>query len=116
MEVNELIEQIKTASKQVYKELGSGYDESIYEEAMAIEHLDTYVKGDKLYRKFAINRVKQLRSSIIQNEISEIGKIKPVVREIDLNADNKRFWLGQLTKIDKSKNNSVSLSANHFQI
>ena len=37
MEVNELIEQIKTASKQVYKELGSGYDESIYEEAMAIE-------------------------------------------------------------------------------
>ncbi len=59
---------------------------------------------------------KQLRSSIIQNEISEIGKIKPVVREVDLNADNKRFWLGQLTKIDNSTNHSMPLSANHFQI
>ena len=81
-----------------------------------IEHLDTYVKGEKLYRKFTINRVKQLRSSIIQNEISEIGKIKPIVREVDLNADNKRFWLGQLTTIDNSKNYSMPLSANHFLI
>ena len=81
-----------------------------------IEHLDTYVKGDKLYRKFTINRVKQLRSSILQNEISEIGKIKPFVREVDLNADNKRFWLGQLTKIDNSKNLSMPLSANHFPL
>ena len=81
-----------------------------------IEHLDTYVKGDKLYRKFTINRVKQLRRSIIQNEISEIGKIKPIVREVDLNADNKRFWLGQLSKIDNSTNHSMPLSANHFQI
>ncbi len=45
-----------------------------------------------------------------------IGKIKPEVRQVDLNADNKRFWLGQLNKIDKSKNNSVPFSANHFQI
>ena len=81
-----------------------------------IEHLDTYVKGEKLYRKFTINRVKQLRSSIIQNEISEIGKIKPIVREVDLNADNKRFWLGQLSKIDNSANHSMPLSANHFLI
>ena len=81
-----------------------------------IEQLETYVKGDRLYRKFTINRVKQLRSSIIQNEISEIGKIKPIVREVDLNADNKRFWLGSLSKIDNYTNNSVPLSANHFQI
>ena len=81
-----------------------------------IEQLETYVKGDKLYRKFTINRVKQLRRSIIQNEISEIGKIKSIVREVDLNADNKRFWLGQITKIDSSTNYSVPLSANHFKI
>jgi len=81
-----------------------------------IEQLETYVKGDKLYRKFTINRVKQLRSSIIQNEISEIGKFKPHVREVDLNADNKRFWLGQISKIDNTKNCSAPLSANHFQI
>ncbi len=81
-----------------------------------IEDLDTYVKGDKLYRKFTINRVKQLRSSIIQNEISEIGKIKPHVREVDLNADNKRFWLGQLSEINHEYNDSVPISLNHFQI
>ena len=49
-------------------------------------------------------------------EISEIGKIKPHVREVDLNADNKRFWLGQLSKIDNTKNCSMPLSCNHFQI
>jgi len=81
-----------------------------------IEHLETYEKDGRLYRKFIVNRVKQLRSSIIQNEISEIGKIKPHVREVDLNADNKRFWLGQLSKIDKTKNCSMPLSCNHFSI
>ena len=74
------------------------------------------MKGDKLYRKFTINRVKQLRSSIIQNEISEIGKIKPVVREVDLNADNKRFRLGNLTEINHEYNESVPISLNYFQI
>ncbi len=74
-----------------------------------IEHLDTYEKDGRLYRKFIVNRVKQLRSSILQNEISEIGKIKPHVREVDLNADNKRFWLGRLSKIDNSTNHSMPL-------
>ena len=37
MEINELKKQVKDASKQVYKALGAGYDESIYEEAVAIE-------------------------------------------------------------------------------
>jgi len=50
------------------------------------------------------------------NLISEIGKIKPITREVDLNADNKRFWLGQLTKIDNYTNHSVPLSANQFQL
>ncbi len=81
-----------------------------------IEHLETYEKDGKLYRKFIVNRVKQLRSSILQNEISEIGKIKPHVREVDLNADNKRFWLGRLSKIDNTKNCSVPLSANQFKL
>lgn len=37
MEVSELIIQIKEASIEVYHELGAGYDESIYEEAVGIE-------------------------------------------------------------------------------
>lgn len=37
MENSKLISQIKDAANVIYKELGAGYDESIYEESMAIE-------------------------------------------------------------------------------
>ena len=37
MDMNELKNQVKDASKLVYHELGAGYNEVIYEEAMAIE-------------------------------------------------------------------------------
>jgi len=76
--------------------------------------MSSVMKDGMLYRKFIVNRVKQLRSSIIQNEISEIGKIKPHVREVDLNADNKRFWLGQLSKIDNTRNSSMPLTPQQF--
>ena len=36
-EINQLIEYVKIAADAIYKELGAGYNESIYEEAMAIE-------------------------------------------------------------------------------
>ena len=36
-EINQLVEFVKIASKDVYKELGAGYNEGIYEEAMSIE-------------------------------------------------------------------------------
>jgi len=81
-----------------------------------IEHLDTFERGGKLYYKFEVNRVSQLRSSILQNQISEVGKFKVQVREVDLNADSKRFWLGSLSKVDNSSNYSMPLSCNHFEI
>jgi len=81
-----------------------------------IEHLDTFEKGGKLYYKFQVYRVSQLRSSILQNQISEVGKFSVQVREVDLNADNKRFWLGSLSKVDSNSNCSMPLSCNHFQI
>ena len=37
MDIEPLIEQVKIASQEVYKALRAGYNESIYEEAMAIE-------------------------------------------------------------------------------
>ncbi len=37
MDMNELKNHVKDASKQVYHELGAGYNEIIYEEAMVIE-------------------------------------------------------------------------------
>lgn len=37
MDIEPLIEQVKIASQEVYKALKAGYNESIYEEALAIE-------------------------------------------------------------------------------
>jgi len=75
--------------------------------------LNTVEKNGKLYYKFKILRNSRLRSSILQDSISEIGKIKEHAREVDLNADRKRLWLGKINSIDdKLSNESVSLSLN----
>jgi hypothetical protein len=80
-----------------------------------IEHLETFERYGKLYYKFNVLRNSRLRSSIIQNKISDIGKIKPIERELNLNADRKRLWMGEITSIDdESLNESVSLSMNYF--
>lgn len=80
-----------------------------------IEHLRTYEKHGRLYHKFVVQRNTRLRSAIIQDKLSEIGKIKPITREVNLNADRKRFWLGRIESINqKSFNDSVPLSLNFF--
>ena len=42
----------------------------------------------------------RLRSSILQDKLSETGKIKTFEQEINLNADKKDFWLGEIDNID----------------
>ncbi|MDH3312439.1 MAG: DNA polymerase, partial [Nitrosopumilus sp.] len=80
-----------------------------------IEHLDTFEKDGRLYYRFNVLRSNRLRSSIIQNNISEIGKIKPITREFNLNADRKRFWLGHIESMeDKIMNESMPLLMNYF--
>jgi len=37
MDLVELKNQIKESAKEIYRELGAGYNESIYEEALAFE-------------------------------------------------------------------------------
>jgi len=37
MDVEHLVEEVKKASQEVYKVLGAGYNESIYEEALGVE-------------------------------------------------------------------------------
>jgi len=81
-----------------------------------IEDLKTYEKNGRLYSKFKILRVGRLRQSIWQNTISDIGKFKEIEREVNLNADRKRFWLGTIKSTDdKIMNESVPLSLNHFK-
>lgn len=80
-----------------------------------IEHLETFQKQGRLYYKIKLLRNTRLRTSIIQDQISEIGKIKTVVKKINLNADRKRFWLGKIESIDqKSYNDSLPLSLSYF--
>lgn len=81
-----------------------------------IENIDTFEKNGKLYYRFKVLRNTRLRSSILQDSISEIGKIKEFEREIDLNADRKRFWLENLTSIDlKIINESMPIYINYLK-
>ena len=55
----------------------------------------------------------RLRSSILQDKISEIGRIREFEREINLNADKKRLWFEKITSLDsKTMNESMPLSLN----
>ena len=81
-----------------------------------IEHVDTIESRGRLYLKLKVMRSTRLRSSILQNKLSEIGKIKTITREINLNADRKRFWLGDIKSIEeKVCNESMPISFNHFK-
>jgi hypothetical protein len=79
-----------------------------------IEHLDTFEKDEKLYYKFKMLRSNRLRSSILSNNISEIGKITEKTREVNLNADKKRMWFESLTGINHKMNRSLPISLNYF--
>ena len=80
-----------------------------------IEHIDTIERDGKLYYQFVVNRTKQLASAIIQDKIDEIGQIKTETREVNLNGDNKRFWLSRLENInDKKLNKSFSINAEFY--
>lgn len=64
-----------------------------------------------------VERVQNLKSAIYQNKISEIGKFNEVTREIDLNADGKRLWLGRLISLgdDQFNDDSMPLPLNHIR-
>lgn len=80
-----------------------------------IENIDTYEKNGKLLYRIKVLRNSRLRSSILQDSITEVGKIKEYEREVNLNADHKRFWLGQIDSIDsKMANQSVPISMNYL--
>ena len=78
--------------------------------------LDTFEKDGRLYYKFNVLRNSRLRSSIIQNKLHNIGEITQITKEINLNVDRKRFWLGKIASINqKESNESVPISLNHFK-
>lgn len=80
-----------------------------------VEHVETVEKDGRLYLALIPTRSASLRECIIQGRIQDIGKIRPVRRLVNLNADRKRFWLGTLKSMDDGLcNDSLPISLNHF--
>lgn len=60
-------------------------------------------------------RSSRLQSSILWGSTSEVVRIREFEREINLNTDRKRFWLGKITSIEsKIMNESFPISLNYF--
>ncbi len=80
-----------------------------------VEHIDTIEKDGRLYLILTPTRSASLRECVIQGRIGDIGKIRPIRRLVNLNADRKRFWLGTLSAVDdKAYNDSSSISLTYF--
>lgn len=63
-----------------------------------------------------VERAQNLECAILQNKISEIEKFNEVIREINLNADRKRSWLGRIESVeDKRHNDSFPISLSQFR-
>jgi len=57
----------------------------------------------------------RLRSSILSNDISNVGKFQIVERRVNLNADDKRMWFEELRNVnDRVMIDSLSISLNYF--
>lgn len=68
-----------------------------------------------MYIEYKVKSTRQLASAIIQGKVNDVGKIKIETREIDLNADKKRFWITTLKNInDGIKNESFPLNPQMF--
>lgn len=81
-----------------------------------VEHVETVEKDGRLYLVLTPTRSASLRECIIQNRLEDIGKIRPVRRLVNLNADRKRFWLGTLKSLDDGMyNDSMPISLDHFR-
>ena len=69
-----------------------------------------------MYFSYKEIKVGRLRKSIISNKIDDIGKFAIKEKQINLNADSKRMWMGQLDGINDKSNGSIPLSFNHFTL
>jgi hypothetical protein len=80
-----------------------------------VEHIETIEKAGRLYLVLTPTRSASLRECIIQNRIQDIGKIRPIRRLVNLNADRKRLWLDRLKSLDDGVcNDSMPISLNYF--
>jgi hypothetical protein len=79
-------------------ELGSTYKDKLY---CGIEKVVYGASHDIASISYLVMHFVVYRECIIQGRIRDIGKIRPIRRLVNLNADRKRFWLGTLKSIDE---------------
>lgn len=83
MDEEKIIEKIKTFAIEIYETLGAGYDESVYEEAMAIEmrnaklFYDTEYNTEIIYKgeKVGIHRLDFVIEKTVVIELKAVGSI-----------------------------------------
>ncbi len=68
-----------------------------------IEHLDGIERGDDLFYTYKVLRSNRLRSSILWDTISGIGKFTTFERQVNLNAYNMGSWFEKLSFIQEKK-------------
>ena len=74
-----------------------------------------YEQDGRFYQHLQVLRVNKLRMMLIQKRFLDIGKFQYYDREVNLNADRKRLWLGNLTDIRKNEfNESTPFSLNQM--
>lgn len=89
---------------------------------MEIEHIDTLETTDgRVVLILERKKPQRLKSAIRRGLIEEVGKFKTFKREIDLNADTRRFWPGKITTVHcdhciASMPLDVNLDGSHYTI
>lgn len=102
-----------------WKLRGIGFDKT---QKVEIEHVDTIETRDgRVVLVLERKKPQRLKSAIRRGAIQEIGKFKTFKREIDLNADTKRFWPSKITTVHcdhciASIPLDVNLDGNHYTI
>jgi hypothetical protein len=80
-----------------WKLRGLGYDK---EKKVEIEHIDTLETRDgRVVLVLERKKPQRLKSAILRGKLNDIGKFRTFKREIDLNADTKRFWPQKLDSV-----------------
>ncbi|MGI0094397.1 MAG: DNA polymerase [Nitrosotalea sp.] len=70
-----------------------------------IEHLEPFEEDGTIKYAFEMTKVGTLKENLARGTFDNIGKFSKVTRNLDLNADRGRFWLGRLTDVRKKETN-----------
>ncbi|NMJ86968.1 MAG: hypothetical protein EX285_03900 [Thaumarchaeota archaeon] len=80
-----------------------------------VEHVDTKEIDGRLYIILQETRTIRLRTGILEKRINDIGRFYTKTKQVNLNADRKRYWFTRLESInEKVFCESLPISLNYF--